>query len=274
MLLRNILGGGLHTMDMIGCAVVCNNLELLRRNLLASPDIRELNLPIVVEAGAANAGLGLNSAIERSDAGVVVCAHQDVYLPRGWFARLDRVLTTLEGLGKRWGVLGVVGVTSEGRIVGTAYSVGLGREVGERLRASFQPVVSLDEVVLIVNRNVSVRFDPELPSFHLYGTDIVQQVLATGGHAFAIDNPVIHNSIPVRVLDQGYRRAYWYMRHKWRGQLPIPTTVVPITRFGADLLWRNLCTRFKRVRANTRGSERHPEPALLAYSLGYDWSSS
>jgi hypothetical protein len=65
--------------------VCCSDHALLDSNLLASPrfgpgSLHEVN----VLKNAPNAAGGLNVGLERACNDLVVCVHQDVYLPAGW----------------------------------------------------------------------------------------------------------------------------------------------------------------------------------------------
>lgn len=204
----------------------------------------------------------------------MVCAHQDVYFPKGWFHRLAGIAEDLEQSGNRWGVLGLVGVTRARQIVGRAFSVGLGGEVGSRVPGPAVPAVSLDEIVLVVNRAAGVSFDSNLPAFHLYGTDLAQTCISRDWPVLVVENPVIHNSLPVRFLGRDYAKAYHYMRRKWRDRLPIPTTIVPITRSGWPL-WRwRLRSSLRRITRRSTRARRHPAPEWLAVRLGYAGGAS
>ena len=89
-----------------------------------------------------------------------------------------------------------------------------------------------------MNARHGLRFDPDLPAFHLYATDIILQAAARGLRSYAIDAPVVHNSRRnPQPLDRGYRDAYRYMRRKWRDRLPLRTCVVDVTRSGWPM-WR------------------------------------
>jgi hypothetical protein len=114
-----------------------------------------------------------------------------------------------------------------------------------------------------------LRFDPELPGFHLYGTDIVQSALAAGLEAYVFDGPVVHNSLPVTRLDDSYGRAYRHMQRKWTARLPIATTVIPITRSGWPLFRWRLRHWGRRLRSPVV-TQRCATPARRAQELGYE----
>lgn len=249
-----------------------NDDEVLAGNLAASPMIRENKVPLIVERGYDSAALAYNAGLERTTADVVVFAHQDVYLPQGWEQKLLLAIDRLELKGKKWGVLGVVGKDSTGELVGRAWSAGLHREV----KANFSnptPVVSVDELVIVLHKETGLRFDSSLPGYHLYGTDIVQSALQSGFEAYVFDGPVVHNSLPVIQLDRSYVRAYRYLQRKWHSRLPICTTVMPITRFAWPLFRRQLADMKNHVFSQKPPRQkyaRHKAPWLKAQELGYE----
>jgi len=118
------------------------------------------------------------------------------------------------------------------------------------------PIESLDELLLILKRHPDAGFDPGLPSFHLYGTDLVQNAWHRGSSAWGLDLPLVHNNRPWASLSGGYQDAYHYVRRKWRDRLPIPTTVCPVTN-NPLALWR---VQWRRRKTKERG------PGLLAHA--------
>jgi hypothetical protein len=251
-------------------AVLCNNLG-------ASPLIAEGGVPLVAQRGYVSAGEAYNRALDKANADVVVLAHQDVYLPRGWEKRLLLAIETLENERRKWAVLGVIGVDSDGMIVGDAWSNALHSRVGRRV---FSPtrVQSLDEIVIVLKRRREIRFDAGLPGFHLYGTDIVQSALSAGFESYVFDGPVIHNSVPACLFNRHYLAAYWYVRAKWWSVLPIHTTVVPVTRSPLPMLACQLhyakASLRRKQRIARKARRRLGDPLSLAISLGYDSTSA
>jgi len=146
------------------------------------------------------------------------------------------------------------------------WSSGLGRVIGGPFDP--KPCVSLDEVVLILRGGCGVNFDPAMPGFHLYGTDICRTALRAGRGVYAIDAPVIHNSVPVAMLDRGYRQAYRFLQKKWHSELPLPTCVVPVTRTLWPV-WRFNLRQMRRGRFK-RPAGRPVDPVAKARELGFD----
>jgi len=252
----------------LAVAAAVNNDEVLKANLAASPLFQDAAIPLIVERGYRSASEAYNHALDHSDAEIVIFAHQDVYLPRGWEAKLLCAVRTLEREDKKWAVLGVVGMGLDGAVVGRSWSSGLQSEIDRRV-SDPTPVQSLDELVLVLRRGSGVRFDAGLPGFHLYGTDIVQSALVAGFGAYVFDGPVVHNSVPVLGLDAHYRQAYRTMQEKWRSRLPVCTTVTPVTRWGWAMLRQAARLRWAALRA-AKPRRRHERPEALARDLGYD----
>lgn len=234
--------------------------------LARSPDVASGRVPVIVERGATSMARAYNAALARTEARICLLAHQDVYLPAGWLDRAMRALEALEADHPEWLVAGPHGVGLDRRQAGRTWDVAMGQELGEG--GGFAPiaVASLDEHLLILNRADGYRFDEGLPSFHLYGTDMVQTAWTTGRSAWALDLPVVHNNRPVGSLSGGYMAAYAYTRRKWRDRLPIPTTICTLTRNPLPL-WR---ARWRARRHPERPAHVPADSAAIARQAGYE----
>jgi hypothetical protein len=250
--------------------VAVNDRRVFEANLASSPVIAEGRWPLHVEQGHSSASRAYNAGLSRVSADIVVFAHQDVYLPRSWDERLMSAVRRLDESDPKWAVLGALGVQENGQTAGRVWSTGLGRTIGEQMTAP-QKVISLDELVLVLKTSSGIRFDDALPAYHLYGTDLVQTALEMGFAAYAFDGPVIHNSVPVVRLDANYRRAYWYMRCKWRKRLPLQNAVATVS-WTAWPLFRNWLRATKKLwlERSVRTTTRHGSPENLAQDLGFD----
>jgi hypothetical protein len=247
---------------------VSNDGRVLARDLLRSPDIAMGRIPMTVIRDAPAASAAYHGAIRQADADLLIFAHQDIYFPAGWFARLQMASARLSSIDPEWAVAGVFGVAPERRFVGHLWDSALGFVCGAPFESP-QEIVSLDEVVLIVRRASEISFDPSLPSFHLYGTDIVLEARKAGKKSYAVDLPVIHNAKPVVRLDRGYAAAYDFMVRKWEALLPWPTVILPLTQNPLPLLFRRLRLRYKAI---FRASTLHPaleRPDQKAQELGF-----
>lgn len=217
----------------IDVVAAVNDECVLAANLAISPLLRD-GVSFYPMRAFNSASIAYNEGLEMCSTRIVVFAHQDVYLPQPWLQQLHHAIKEIEARDPNWAVIGVFGVSGEGRHVGHCWSSGLNQVLGAPFDCP-QQVVSIDELVIILNRSSGLRFDEKLPGFHLYGTDIVQTAISCGFGAYVVHAPVVHNSRPVKSLVGPYTAAYRYMQQKWKDVLPIPTTVVPVTQFAYPL---------------------------------------
>jgi hypothetical protein len=120
-----------------------------------------------------------------------------------------------------------------------------------------------------VRRAAGVSFDPFLPEFHLYGTDIALEAERLGKICYSLDMPLIHNAKAQVRLGRDYVRAYRYMVRKWRNRLPVPTSCGMLTSNPFVLPLRRLRIRYKAIcRPSTYSTQRLADPALKAEELG------
>lgn len=213
--------------------VVCVSDEtVLAANLLASPCLGQGSPHEVIPVrGAATAAEGLNRGLERARHPWVVCAHQDVYLPRGWPARLLRQLRESEGRFRPVGVAGVYGAAQP--------ALGPPRRVGhvvdrEWLLCEPEPlparVATLDELLLVLPRGTPLRFDPAL-GFHFYGADVALQARRRGLAVVALDALCLHNTRSVGLPPEFAPSAAAFAA-KWPEELPVATACVVIDHEG------------------------------------------
>jgi glycosyltransferase involved in cell wall biosynthesis len=225
--------------------VVCvTDDAILQANLLASPCPRPGSPhEVILVRDATSAGAGLNRALERAGHELVVCVHQDVYLPRGWDRRIVEQYRRAE---ERSGPIGVAGVYGVGEVeeragyppaaprVGWAYDRDRLLRDGPELPAS---VATLDEFVLVVRRDTPLRFDPEL-GFHLYGADLCLQARERGLAVVALGALCFHNSRSLGLPGAFLPGARAFAR-KWRHRLPAATPCVVFDGQGRMFLLGN-----------------------------------
>lgn len=249
-----------------------NDDECLKNNLTASPMLAEDGVPLIVKRGYKAIASAYNEGFDEADSDIVIFAHQDVYFPRGWEKKLLSAIQSLEQRGENWGVLGVIGADKNGSLVGGAWSNGLQLKIESKF-TSPAPVRSFDEIVLILRKNGGIRFDNNLPGFHLYGVDIALSAIKAGLGAYVFDAPVVHNSLWIKRLGPLYYAAYRYVHRKWRDELPVYTLILPITKSCCPLI-RNWCREkkkwIKRQFKPMPPRVRYPDPAGIAAKLGYE----
>ena len=225
--------------------VVCvSDHHLLKTNLLASPALRAGSAhELIVVENCPSTAHGLNLGLERAKHTCVVCVHQDVVLPRGWDESLARQLGEAE---RRFGPIGVAGVYGVGPAIETpgglnrAQRIGHVVDRGRTLRDGPElpaRVATLDELLLVLPRGTSLRFDPAL-GFHLYGADICLQAAERRLAVVAIDALCYHNSRSIGLPPEFYKSAEAFAR-KWSHRLPVATPCVIIDRTGEVLVLGN-----------------------------------
>src|SRR4051794_5726638 len=105
-------------MNWLDVIAAVNDESVLSRNLARSELLTEGNVTFRIQRGYRNAGTAYNDAMRASHGELLVVAHQDVYLPRSWSARLRTIVADLDIVDPGWAVLGLYGVTKARRHVG------------------------------------------------------------------------------------------------------------------------------------------------------------
>lgn len=232
--------------------------SLLRRNFSISPCLEGLAPDrIIIQEGFSSASLAYNDAIDKAGTDIIVFAHQDVYFPANWIVQLQQALQSLEKADPHWGVAGGFGVTNQGLEAGFLFSVGLG-VLGEPFD---DPVAidTLDEYLLILRKSSGLRFDPALPGFHFYGTDICLSARQQGKRCYAIPVFCVHNT-SYGFLSDDFFNYYWDIKKKWKRYLPIQTPCIRISRWDKDLIIRKLKRGYFSLRGTRRPSPRLEDP--------------
>jgi hypothetical protein len=207
--------------------VACvNDEEQLEANLLSSPCLRDPSPhQRLLFRDCASAAEGLNAGIEQAKHDLVVLVHQDVYLPKGWPKRMMAQWRVAQQQGGPIGIGGVFGVLDRG----VPFDA-IGRVVHrDRLlmhRDLPADVDGLDELLMVLPRQTSLRVDPEL-GWHLYGTDLALQASRMGLRVVVLDAPCHHNSLTGRVPWK-YRDSERVLARKWHDQLPVHTNLSSI----------------------------------------------
>lgn len=245
----------------ISLAVIAavNDEAVLRNNLVASPMVREDQIPLIIERGQPCAGAAYNAGLSRVDAEVIIFSHQDVFLPAGWAEKLCNCIEKLTDRDPQWGVLGLYGVTKSGDSAGYVYSTGLQRFVGRPFSEPIQ-ISTLDEMLLIMRRTAGLRFDEQLPGFHLYGTDICMEAESMGMKNYVLPCFALHNSCGIKWLPLSFWRSYMYLQRKWRDRLPIATPCTIISEGYSPIIEHILTTCWSSVRGENNPGSRVDDP--------------
>jgi hypothetical protein len=250
-------------------AAAVNDHAVLHQCLSASPDIASGALSLRTYEGFRSAAAAYNRALEETNAEILILVHQDVYLPRGYLAKLDAALRQLDEIAPDWAVAGVVGADKEGVLHGRVWSTGVGDVIGGDGGLPAK-VETLDEMILLIRTAPGLRFDETMPGFHLYAADIIQIAASAGCTTWVVDAPAVHHSRPVINLGGGYKQAWYHMRRKWRDRLPIRNLVCPITPSPLTVIEKDIRIRIKHRGRARRGALAPEEPAAIAARLGFD----
>jgi hypothetical protein len=224
------------------------------------------NHQVIVQEGYASATAAYNAALAQSLNEVVVFIHQDVYLPDRWVSDLDTTLQLLAERDPNWGVLGCWGVRKNGDEFGYLYTpseavIGCALETPEAVQ-------TLDEVVLILRKSSGLKFNEQLPGFHLYGTDICLAAATLGLQSYAISAFCIHNSRKHFRLPSDFYVCYWHVKRIWKESLPIETSCIRISRFNRDLWRRRILETYHRILHRTpQQGPRAEDPRIILDQL-------
>lgn len=209
--------------------VVCeSNQAVLQANLLSSPCLAAGSPhEVIVTRNCANAAEGLNRGLAAARNEVVICLHQDVWLPQAWPVRFWEQYNLASALHGKLGVAGVFGVS---------FNQGMVRRAGHVVNCDhmlWEPpplpalVDTLDEVLLAVRKDSGFRFDPSL-GFHFYGADICLATREACLPTVVLDALCFHNSAGT-VLPPDFAASQQVFARKWAARLPVATTCVTVT---------------------------------------------
>lgn len=254
-------------MDLV-IACASNSDTILKANLAQSPMFATAAVKLHLERNAPSAAIAYNRALDATTAELVVFAHHDVYLPKGWETMLAARLAEVQAHDANWALFGSFGVGLDAAPIGPVWSSSIGQIVG---RVPMQPteVQSFDELLIVVRRASGLRFDEAAPGWHMYGTDIVQTARSKGLRAYAGALPAIHNDRYHEALQSDFVECYRYMQRKWHTDLPLRTPIIKISRSGLHLYrnrWRDRTSAD--FRANMAVGVEHA-PQRLAELCGW-----
>lgn len=226
-------------------AAAVNDPHVLESNLLASPCFRcAHDFQVLKQEHFPSAATAYNDALRRAVNDLVVFCHQDIFLPEAWLKKLAHALSWLEAHDPNWGVLGCIGMTAEGHMLGQVYSSGLG-VIGKKLKVP-APVQTLDEIVLILKKSSGLQFDEDLRHFHFYGAEICLRAQARKMKSYAVPAFCVHNTQHNLVLPREFYDGYRHVKEIWRQRLPIHTTCISITRFNLPLYHKRIHEAYQR----------------------------
>lgn len=250
-------------------AAAVNDEAVLSMCLRRSPDIVAGAAQLRTYVNFSTAGAAYNQALSEASAEYLVLVHQDVYLPKGFLENLKRQLDFLSAQDPDWAVAGSVGLDEAGVVQGMVWCSGNNRVIGSRPKYPMKSIC-IDELLIVIRRSKGLRFDEYLPSFHMYGTDIILEASKRRLSSYIVDAPVVHHSRAVVTLRGQYHEAYRYMRNKWRLKLPIQNLICPVYSNSLVLYWRDF--QIRRQHRGTFNSRPEPkgDPVAIARGLGFE----
>lgn len=245
-----------------------NNDDVLRQNLLRSPGVHAHQ--VILKRGFKSAALAYNSAIDEAESDLIIFVHQDIYLPDSWFPALNRALEYLDEHDGSWGVLGCFGSTAhDPGGLGRVYTNGMGFH-GRELAAPYM-VETLDEIILILRRSSELRFDPNLPHFHWYGTDICLTARAAGRASYVFQGLCVHNTNQLIHLPDDFYVGHQYIKRKWAQYLPITAACVTVTALDLDMKRRRMRKFLDELLGIKRPSKyRTTDPTLWLTGMSHE----
>jgi hypothetical protein len=177
----------------------------LRRNVQASPGLIEVNARIVAYRGAADAAEAFEQSLEHCTTEWVLYAHQDVYFPRGFGARLNALLAGIPDAERRHTLIGFAGLGAEGQ---HAKPAGLVIDRTSRFdHAASDAAVSIDELAVVMARDSVHRIDPAL-GWHLWATDLcLTSITRHQRFARIVRLPLFHHSSNDYTLGDAFHRS-------------------------------------------------------------------
>src|SRR5205823_384546 len=116
-----------------------------------------------------------------------------------------------------------------------------------------------------------VTFDPALPGFHMYGTDLALTAHARRKGTWVAHLPVVHNSRTIKTLDADFYRAWMFVSRKWRAALPVPNLMCVALDGTGWPVWKwRLRSRVNAFRYGRPMYQRLPDPVPAARSAGLE----
>ena len=248
--------------------------NILKRDLTSSSVIARSYVPLTVLWNQKSASGAFAHAMESAAAEFLIFTHCDVYFPERWFERLEWEIERLTKIDRTWAVAGISAISFSGEHVGRIWDTSLEpltREIYGKALTAPVPIVSTDELAFVVRNGAGHLFDPSLPEFHLYGTDIILNAQQQGMSCYGLDMPLIHNAKPQLRMGSDYVKSYNYMKRKWRDRLPIPTTCGTLNDNLFTIPFRRSRMWYKSAfRKSTYRDSRLLDPSAKARELGLD----
>jgi glycosyltransferase involved in cell wall biosynthesis len=162
--------------------------DSLEKALASDPSFERI--PVDNRDGRYSAAQALNLGLKQAKGELVVFCHQDVGFPSGWLSKLRSALESLDRQKISWGVVGPAGRCADESYAGNVIVNGKPWYFPPLPR----PVMTLDELCLVIRRDSGLQFDETFDHFHLYGADLCLEASRRGMQNMVLDCCLVHLS--------------------------------------------------------------------------------
>lgn len=167
----------------------------LQHNLLTSPAVNDPNNQLVIVDNRQNMffnnlSQAMINGIQQAKHDLIIVIHEDVVLREGWQHQFEQSLDALEQHDPNWGVVGAAGSWENRQAVCHVSDPHSYRNTLNG--APFHEVYRLDEHMFAFRRSNMIDFDPDLPSIHNIGRDMLHQLNQRGQKGYVVDAATIH----------------------------------------------------------------------------------
>lgn len=161
-----------------------HNEEIFNRYLGKSIASLEGDFEVIFTSDVDYPSKNYNFILEQSKTQYVILTHQDVSFPSYLLESIELTLDILQNNGIKPGVLGMVGVTTEGKYKWSSFDL-------------IYSVDTLDCCFIVVNKEYGLKFNElDFDDYHLYVEDFCAQhnrLLGLKNYTLAIDSEEISN---------------------------------------------------------------------------------
>ena len=148
----------------------------------------------------------------------IIFIHHDVIMYEDFQVDFEKAIDYLDENDPDWAIAGAAGIGDQENSYGYM-SNGWGQRFDTPCRTRV-----LDELILVI-RNKNLRFDENLVTQHLFGTDICLQAEEQNKNVYVICSSLEHHSTGKCYLDDPtYNAPHTYIDKKWNHRKPIATT--------------------------------------------------
>ncbi len=194
--------------------------------------------------GSASQALNYGASLAKGD--FLVFAHQDISLMTDdFFLRLGELCA-----GYRFGMAGVAGISLLTRNIYSSVLQGRNQEIAGTENGIVRAVDTLDECLLIVQRQTFTGFADYGNTWHLYGVEYCLRCAVENKPVLLFPLKVYHFS-PGSSLDKSYYKTLNRVKKQYKGAIKIIPTTMGIWRTGAFAFlsaWRNRLANFIKIK--------------------------